>query len=268
MLRLVSRSDGCLCREDDEPMAGTDEVARSSERGGSRFRTTRWTVVLAASGSDQPQARDAMATLCRVYWYPLYAFVRSRGSPPEEAEDLTQGFFAHLLEKDALRQVDPSKGRFRSFLLASFRNFLTDEWTKQRAEKRGGGIAPLSLDADAAEDRFALEPAHGLTPERIFERQWALTVIEQALARLQERYVRSGKRDHFEALKVFLSERRPVPQVDVARRLGLSELAVKVAIHRLRKRFHDALREEIAQTVATEQDVDRELRSLQAALDG
>ena len=236
--------------------------------GRGRFRTTRWSVVLAARGSDQPQARDAMATLCGVYWYPLYAFVRSRGSPPEEAEDLTQAFFAHLLEKDALRQVDPSKGRFRSFLLASFRNFLTDEWTRQRAGKRGGGVAPLSLDAEAAEDRYALEPAHDLTPERIFERQWALSVIEQALASLQERYSRSGKQDHFQTLKVFLSEKRPVPHADVARRLGLSELAVKVAVHRFRKRFRDALREEISQTVATEQDVDTELRSLQAALDG
>jgi len=224
--------------------------------------------VLAARGSDQPQARDAMATLCGVYWYPLYAFVRSRGSPPEEAEDLTQAFFVHVLEKDALRQVDPSKGRFRSFLLASFRNFQADEWTRQRAEKRGGGVAPLSLDAEAVEDRYALEPAHDLTPERIFERQWAVTVIEQAVARLQERYVRSGKQDHFETLKIFLSEKRPVPHADVARRLGLSELAVKVVVHRFRKRFRDALREEIAQTVATEQDVDTELRFLQAALDG
>jgi RNA polymerase sigma-70 factor (ECF subfamily) len=257
-----------LGRKDNESVAGSDEDARSRERGGGRFRTTRWSVVLAARGSDQPQARDAMATLCGVYWYPLYAFVRSRGTRPEEAEDLTQAFFAHLLEKDALRQVDPSKGRFRSFLLASFRNFLSDEWTRQRAEKRGGGVAPVSLDAQAVEERYALEPAHDLTPERIFERQWALTVIEQALARLQERYVRSGKQDHFETLKVFLAERRPAPHADIARRLGLSELAVKVAVHRFRKRFRDALREEIAQTVAAEQDVDAELRSLQAALDG
>ena len=233
-----------------------------------RFATTHWSLVLAAGERDAERAREALAELCRAYWYPLYAFVRSRGSPPEEAEDLTQAFFVHVLEKDALRQVDPSKGRFRSFLLASFRNFQADEWTRQRAEKRGGGVAPLSLDAEAVEDRYALEPAHDLTPERIFERQWAVTVIEQAVARLQERYVRSGKQDHFETLKIFLSEKRPVPHADVARRLGLSELAVKVVVHRFRKRFRDALREEIAQTVATEQDVDTELRFLQAALDG
>jgi RNA polymerase sigma-70 factor (ECF subfamily) len=250
-------------------VADTDENARSPGRAGRRFETTRWSVVLAARGSDEPRSRDAMATLCQLYWYPLYAFVRSRGSSREQAEDLTQAFFAHLLETDALRQVDPSKGRFRSFLLASVRNFAADERAKERAQKRGGGVTPLSLDVEAAESRYALEPAHRLTPERVFERQWALTVIEQALARLCRRYERSGKQGHFEALKTFLSgEKRPVPYAEVARRLGLSELAVKVAVHRLRKRFRDALREEIAQTVASEQEIDAELRSLYAALEG
>jgi len=236
---------------------------------GSRFATTRWSIVLAARETDQPLAHEAMSTLCELYWFPLYAFVRSRGSAPEEAEDLTQGFFAHLLERDALRHVDPSKGRFRSFLLASFRNFLADERVRNQAKKRGGGVAPLSLDAEAAEDRYGFEPTDDLTPERIFERQWALTVIDQALTRLRERYVRSGKANHFEALRVFLSgEKRPVPHAEVARQLGLSELAVKVAIHRLRKRFRDALREEIAQTVSNHQEIDAEFRALYAALDG
>jgi RNA polymerase sigma-70 factor (ECF subfamily) len=210
-----------------------------------------------------------MASLCGIYWYPLYAFVRSRGLPPEEAEDRTQAFFAHLLEKDSLRHVDPARGKFRSFLLASFRNFLSDDRSKERALKRGGGVAPLSLDAEEAENRFRLEPVDNLTPERIFDRQWALTVIERALAALEERYARAGKRDHFDALKVFLSgEKRPVPQADVARSLGVSELAVKVAVHRLRKRFRDALRDEIAQTVTSRKDVDGELRFLYDALEG
>jgi RNA polymerase sigma-70 factor (ECF subfamily) len=210
-----------------------------------------------------------MATLCGLYWYPLYAFVRSRGASAEQAEDVTQGFFVHLLEKEALQHVDPAKGRFRSFLLASCKNFLADERSRMSAKKRGGGVATLSLDAEAAESRYRLEPADELTPERIFARQWALTVIEQALIRLGERYAHRGKLDHFEALKVFLSgEQRPTPYSEVARRLGLTEVAVKVAVHRLRKRFRDALREEIAQTVANPKDVDAELRSLYSALEG
>jgi RNA polymerase sigma factor (sigma-70 family) len=210
-----------------------------------------------------------MADLCGTYWYPLYAFVRSRGSSPEEAEDLTQSFFAHLLEKDVLRHVDPSKGRFRAFLLASCKNFVWDERARERAKKRGGGAKLLSLDAGEAEERFGLEPAHDLTPEKVFDRQWALTVIEQAVERLRKRYARSGKQEQFEALKVFLSgERRPVPQAEIARRLGLTELAVKVAVHRLRKRFRDALRDEIAHTVSDGEEIDAELRSLYSALEG
>jgi RNA polymerase sigma factor (sigma-70 family) len=235
---------------------------------GSRFQTTRWSVVLTARGSEQPRAREALATLCGTYWYPLYAFIRRRGSSPEEAEDRTQAFFAHLLEKQALRHVDPGKGRFRSFLLASLRNFLSDEHAKTTAKKRGGGAAPISLDAEMAESRYALEAAHEVTPERLFERQWALTVIEQALARLRKRYVGRNKGELFDVLKVFLSgEKRPVPYDEVARKLELTELAVKVAVHRLRKRFRDALRDEIAQTVVGAETVDDELRSLYAALE-
>jgi RNA polymerase sigma-70 factor (ECF subfamily) len=238
-------------------------------KAGGRFDTTRWSIVLAARGKEEPRAREALATLCSLYWFPLYAFVRSRGSSPEQAEDLTQAFFVHLLEKDALRGVDPAKGRFRSFLLASLRNFISDQRSMARAKKRGGGLTPVSLDAEAAEDRYRFDPGHGVTPERIFERHWALTVIERAVARLRERYVKTGKQEQFEELKVFLSgEKRPVPHAEVARRLGVSELAVKVSVHRLRKRFRDALREEIAQTVAGESDIDAELRALYGALDG
>jgi RNA polymerase sigma-70 factor (ECF subfamily) len=249
-------------------VVGQDQGARPAGRGGGRFETTRWSIVLTARGSDPPRAREALATLCGLYWFPLYAFVRSRGSAPEEAEDLTQAFFTHLLEKDALRQVDPGKGRFRSFLLASLKNFITDERRKESARKRGGDTTALSLDAEAAEGRYALEPADDLTPDRLFERQWALTVIDQALKRLRERYARTRKESHFDELRIFLTgEHRPVPYSEIAVRLGLSEVAVKVAVHRLRKRFRDALRAEVAQTVATRREIDAELRSLHDALD-
>jgi RNA polymerase sigma-70 factor (ECF subfamily) len=248
-------------------MADPEKDTRA--KGGGRFATTRWSVVLAAGGVDPPRAREAMSALCGQYWFPIYAFARSRGLPPERAEDLTQGFFAHLLEKEALQRVDPERGRFRSFLLASFKNFLSDERTRDAAQKRGGGLTPVSLDAGAAEHRYALEPAHERTPERLFERQWALTLIERALSRLRDRYTRTGRQDQFDELRVFLSgEKRPVPYSEVARRLGLTELAVKVAVHRLRKRFRDALRDEIAQTVTSDREIDAELRSLYSALDG
>jgi RNA polymerase sigma-70 factor (ECF subfamily) len=236
---------------------------------GERFMTTRWSVVLAAGRTSQPAAREAMATLCGLYWQPLYAFIRRRGSSPEEAEDMVQAFLAHVIEKGSLRHVDPGKGKFRSFLLASLKNFLSDQRSKEAALKRGGGVAPVSLDAEEAEGRYRLEPADEATPERIFERQWALAVIEQAMARLRKRYADSGKENHFEEMKIFLSgEKRPVPYAVVAGRLGITELAVKVAVHRLRKRFRDALREEIAQTVATSDEIDTELQALYAALEG
>jgi len=230
--------------------------------------TTRWSVVLAAGGSDRTAAREALATLCGQYWHPLYAFVRRGGSSPEEAEDLTQSFLVHLLEKEVIRNVDPAKGKFRSYLLASLKNFLSDQRSRETAAKRGGGVATLPLDADEAEDRYRREPAHDLTPERIFERHWALTVIEQAITRLQERYARTGKRQHFDVLKVFLSgEKRPVPYAEIAQKLGMTELAVKVSVHRLRKRFRDSLREEIAQTVSDSKAIDGELQALYAALE-
>jgi RNA polymerase sigma-70 factor (ECF subfamily) len=236
---------------------------------GGRFMTTRWSVVLAARGSDRPAAREALSTLCGQYWHPLYAFIRRGGSTPEEAEDLTQAFLVHLLEKEAIRHVDPAKGKFRSYLLASLKNFLSDQRSRETAAKRGGGVAPVPLDADEAEGRYRLEPAHDLTPERIFERQWALTVIEQAVTRLRGRYVRAGKEDHFEALKIFLSgEKRPVPYAEIAGKLDMTELAVKVSVHRLRKRFRDSLREEIAQTVHDPDEIEAELQALYAALEG
>jgi RNA polymerase sigma-70 factor (ECF subfamily) len=245
-----------------------NDAERSKRPGRARFETTHWSVVLSARDGSEPRAREALATLCETYWYPLYAFVRRRGARPDEAEDRTQAFFVHLLEKERLRHIDPSKGRFRSFLVAALKNFLADQRAMERAQKRGGGVTPIPLDARAAEDRYAFEPAHDVTPDRLFERQWALTVIERALERLRERYAASGKQAQFDVLKVFLSgEKRPVPHAEVAPRLGISEVAVKVAVHRLRKRFRDALRDEIAQTVDREEEIDAELQALYAALD-
>lgn len=241
---------------------------RSAGGAAGRFATTRWSVVLAARDGEEMPAREALATLCADYWYPLYAFARRRGAPPEEAQDLTQAFFTHLLEKDAIRHVDPGRGRFRSFLLASFKNFRSDQRERERAKKRGGGQTLVPIDRQAAEGRYALEPSHELTPERIYEKRWALTLIERTLDRLRERHARAGKEHQFEVLRIFLAgEKRPVPYARVARRLGMSELAVKVAVHRLRKRFRDLLREEIAQTVARDEEIEAELRALQAALE-
>jgi RNA polymerase sigma-70 factor (ECF subfamily) len=248
-------------------MSGSNDEQRD-RAGGGRFTTTRWSVVLAARSPDAPPGRIALAELCATYWYPLYAYVRSRGESPDRAEDLTQAFFAQLIGKGMLRHVDPAKGKFRSFLLASMKNFITDEWKRAAALKRGGGALPISLDAVGAENRYRVELVEHLTPERFFERQWALTVIDQALLRLAQRYEQRGKLDHFKALKVFLSgEKRPVPYAQVAAGLDVSELAVKVAVHRLRKRFRDALREEIAETVTSEEEVEEELRALYAALE-
>ena len=182
---------------------------------------------------------------------------------------MTQAFLAHVIEKESLRHVDPGKGKFRTFLLTSLKNFLSDQHSKDAALKRGGGVAPISLDAEEAEGRYRLEPADDSTPERIFERQWALAVIEQSMARLRERYAASGKESHFDEMKIFLTgEKRPVPYAEVAERLGISPLAVKVAVHRLRTRFRDALREEISQTVASSGEIDSELQALYAALEG
>jgi len=236
--------------------------------GGGRFATTHWSLVLAARDGKDERSQEALATLCGDYWQPLYAFARRRGSSPEEAQDLTQSFFAHLLEKDSIGRVDPARGRFRSFLLASFKHFLSDQRQRDHAQKRGGGRPPIPISVETAEGGYTLEPSHDLTPERIYERRWALTLMERALTRLEQRHARSGKTDQFEKLKVFLSgESRPVPYAEVARQLGISEVAVKVTVHRLRKRFRDALRDEIVQTVASEEQVEAELRALHAALE-
>jgi len=237
-----------------------------------RFHTTRWSLVLQARDKATPQAAEALADLCRAYWYPLYAFVRKRSRDGHEAQDLTQGFFARLLEKDFLDQVAPERGRFRAFLLAAIKHFISNEWDKQRAIKRGGGrpersLDPAGFDWDSGESRFLTDPSHELTPERLFERQWALALLERVLKRLRDEHESAGKLAMFEVLQPFLSLARDTANyVDAAARLNTTEGAARVAAHRLRKRYRTLLRDEIANTVATPDEIDDEIRHLFEAL--
>lgn len=234
-----------------------------------RFATTRWSLVLAAGarwGRGEPEtqsARDALADLCAAYWYPLYAFVRRRGFRPDEAADLTQSFFASLLERGSLSDADRSRGRFRNFLLGALDHFLANEWRREQAQKRGGGRDALPLDFEAGEQRFLREPADELTPERAFERRWALTLLDQVLNRLRGEYVRAGKPELFDHLHdCLLGDASAVSHETIGQRLGMSAGAVKVAAHRLRRRCRDLLRAEIAQTVSSPEEVEDELRQL------
>jgi RNA polymerase sigma factor (sigma-70 family) len=242
-------------------------MSSSLPAGAGRFATTHWSVVVAARDGDSPQARDALAALCGTYWYPLYAFVRRQGNSADAAQDLTQEFFARLLEKDFLAVVDREKGKFRSFLLAACKHFLSNERDRARAQKRGGGRQPLSIDARDAESRYLLEPADPLTPEKLFERRWALTLLEQVLARLRDEFGRAGKEQLFDRLKSYLTGAPDgASYAEAASELEMSEGAVKVAVHRLRRRYRDLLHDEIARTTDSPADVDDEIRCLFAAL--
>jgi RNA polymerase sigma-70 factor (ECF subfamily) len=231
------------------------------------FATTHWSLVLAARGRPSPDARAALADLCRVYWYPLYAFVRRSGHDATTAEDLTQEFFARLLEKGWLGQADRTKGRFRSFLLAACKHFLTNERDRARALKRGGGKPPLPIDFGGADQRYAREPADELTPERLFERRWALALLDQVLADLRTEYAAVGKGALFDRLKAHLGGAADsAPYESVAAELGMTAGAVKVAAHRLRQRYRDRLRDAIARTLDDPAAVDDEIRHLFAVL--
>jgi len=223
-------------------------------------------VVLAAGRQDTMRARDALATLCQVYWYPLYAYVRRRGYSPHDAQDLTQGFFARLLEKNTLGAITREKGKFRSFLLSALNHFIVDEWKKARARKRGGG-GIISLDARDAETRVGREPVDALTPEKSFEQNWALALLETVYQRLQREYETEGKATMFNELKSCLvGVRSSVPYAELAGRLGLAENTVKVSVHRLRRRYRELLRAEVAHTVNSPDEVEEELRYLLRAL--
>jgi len=222
---------------------------------------------MAASDSAADLHEPALDTLCQTYWFPLYAYLRRRGYDSHQAEDYTQGFFAGILERKGLQRADPKYGKFRSFLLASLKNFLADEWDRARAQKRGGDKNIISLDFDAAASRYDLEPADRLSPEKLFDRSWALTVLTRAMDRLKAESASSDKQRLFDGLKVYLAaERDAVSYRDVAGELDMTEGAVKVAVHRLRRRYRELVREEIAQTVTTEAQVDEEIRDLFAAL--
>jgi RNA polymerase sigma-70 factor (ECF subfamily) len=231
------------------------------------FPTTRWSQVVAAGGRGDPAAREALATLCAAYWYPLYAFVRRKGHPPDEAADLVQGTFANLLARDGLAAVEPRRGRFRAFLVAVCAHHLADFRDRDRAAKRGGGVAPLSFDRVHAEHRCAAEPADELTAERLYERRWATSMLEHAVARLEAESVAAGKATLVSRLLPTLTGGRgEVRLAAIAAELGMTEGAVKTAASRLRKRYGAILREEIARTVADPADVEEEVRDLFAAL--
>ena len=236
------------------------------------FLTTRWTVVLQAASWDATApgaspAAQAMTLLCQAYWYPLYAYTRRCGYAPADAEDLTQEFFATLLAKEALANVDRRKGRFRHFLLAAMKHFIANQRDRAHALKRGGGQPILSLDRDQAETRYAREPSHSATPEKSFERQWALAVLQRVLDRLKAEFVAAGKERLFEGLKCTLAGSDPPRSYHaIAFDLGTTEGTVKVMAYRLRRRYRQLLCEEIAQTVASPQDVDEEIRNLIAAV--
>jgi RNA polymerase sigma-70 factor (ECF subfamily) len=232
----------------------------------SRFLTTHWSLILAARDRAEPGADDALGSLCALYWYPLYAYVRRRGHGADEAHDLTQEFFARVLEKDFLAGVDRGKGKFRSFLLAACNHFLANERDRARARKRGGGRPVLSLDAADAEGRYRAEPAGGLTPEKLFERRWAMALLQQVMARLREEFEAKGKGQLFDRLRGFLVGEKGGGYRGAADELGLSEGAVKVTVHRLRQRYRELLHEEIGRTVDAPERIDEEVRHLFAAL--
>ena len=234
---------------------------------GDRFTTTQWSLVLAAQDGAGTRARRALTDLCDAYWFPLYAYVRSRGNDPDQARDLTQGYFAHLLEKEILKGVEPSAGRFRAYLLASMKHFLSHEYRKERTLKRGGGTDTISLDARRAEDRWAQEPSDRLDPEQVFERRWALTILERALDRLGSERADMDQDQQFELLSPHLTGQHPrIPFREVASSLEMTETAVRGAMYRLRQRYGQLIREEIAETVADREDVDDEVRHLLAVV--
>jgi DNA-directed RNA polymerase specialized sigma24 family protein len=231
------------------------------------FATTHWSVVLAAGRGTTGEAQTALETLCRAYWYPIYVYVRRKGHGPDDAQDLTQEFFSQLIRKEHLRLADRNKGRFRNFLLATLDYFLAREWSRAHRQKRGGQFIFISLDQQAADDRYKLEPADGRTPEEAYAKQWALTVLKQTMDLFERECTASGKGALFEATRHLLSgERGGAAYAEISARLGLAEGAIRVAVHRLRQRYAELLRSEIAQTVGSPEEVDEELQYLLSVL--
>ena len=234
---------------------------------GNVFATTRWTVVLAAIDKAAPQADAALEDLCRTYWYPLYAYVRRQGHSREDAEDLTQAFFARLLEKNYLEGISNTGGKFRAFLLVAVKRFLANEWDRANRQKRGGGVAPLSLDWQDADTRYQINPADNVSPDKLYDRAWAVTVLERVITRLRDENSGDGKAKIYAHLQRFLMVgTNDISYGHTAAALQLSEGAVRVAVHRLRRRYRELLREEIAQTLSDPAQADEEMQVLFSAL--
>lgn len=235
----------------------------SPSASGDIFVTTHWTVVLAAGQRHTPQSDHALEALCRTYWFPLYAYVRRRGHAKPDAEDLVQAFFARFLAKNYLAGLSEERGRFRAFLLAALKNFLINEWKHASRQKRGGGEAALSLDWETADTKFQIAAQNEPSPDQAFDREWALALLSRVIERLQAECAADGKAKLFEQLKVFLAAgKSETAQSDVAKALGMEEGAVRVAVHRLRKRYRQLLRDEIANTLSDPAMVDEEMRAL------
>ncbi len=247
-------------------MSSTEHTPPTTPQG-DMFVATRWTVVLQAGHKSSPHSDRALAELCQTYWYPLYAYVRRQGRSKEDAEDLVQAFFGKFLEKNHLDGLSAERGKFRAFLLASLKHFLANEWDKSQRQKRGGGALHLSLDWQDADDRYHLEPAAPDNPERTFDREWALALLNRVVDRLRAECEAEGRIGVFAQAKEFLTVGRDaIPYAEAARKIGMEEGALRVAVHRLRKRYRELLRDEIAQTLADPAQADEELRSLMTAL--
>jgi RNA polymerase sigma factor (sigma-70 family) len=244
-------------------MSSANNRETAAEGRAQWFTTTHWSVVLAARQEASPDAEAALEKLCRAYWYPLYAYVRRQGRSPHDAQDLTQEFFARLLEGNYLKSVQREKGKFRSFLLASLNHFLSNERARDRAVKRGGGKALLSLDEQLAESLFAQESSSHDSPAQAFDKRWAITLLERAFTQVREEFVTAGKKEVFDQLKSFLTEDTTAGDyASVAEKLGMTTGAVSVAVHRLRHKYREATRTEVAHTVAGEYEIDGEIRYL------
>ena len=248
-------------------MTGRESTEAPGAVGQPLFATTHWSVVLAAGQGDTPQSAAALERLCSTYWYPLYAYVRRQGYDVADAQDLTQGFFAHILSRSFLKRATPAKGKFRSFVLGSLKYFLADEWAKLRAQKRGGGLAPVFLDAQTAEARYHLEPVDLMDAEKLFERRWATALLDRVLERLEEEFSKAGRQPVFDQLRGFLlGEKGSTTYAEIAAASQMTEGAVKVAVHRLRERYRELFREEVAHTVEEPSEINDEVRHLFAVL--